>query len=433
VGYDLALASLTIESNNPAPGEDIDIIATVENRGDLPVQNVRVLFYDGAPENGGMLIADTQIDVELLVAGGKADAYFAWSVPLVEQSHQIYATVEAGAAINDRDPSNNGMLKLTTLPDLLAETCWSTQVSSTMVSLSVRVANKGVVPSGKFSISWRAGSTDGGEIGRSTVEALAAGGVYEGACLWERDEAQAMSQVTQVFAVVDFSNEIVEFDETNNSHSLSVFGPEWNKESETSPIAHWAFDETSGNVASDSVGDNHGTVHGATWTDGILDGALQFDGVDDYIDCGTDPNLAPDLFTLSLWTYPQASSGSRSILRKAGWDTDKDYDFKLFAARNPTFSFGNGSKTAVLHSSSKLPLDEWTHIALTRNETEAAIYINGTELLSKVYDFGPSATDFRLIIGGGSLQPYEGKIDDVRIYDSVLSDEDIESLASEVE
>jgi Leucine-rich repeat (LRR) protein len=197
--------------------------------------------------------------------------------------------------------------------------------------------------------------------------------------------------------------------------------------------AHWPFDEFSGTTAYDAVGDKHGTVHGAAWTDGILDGALEFDGVDDYVDCGNDPALAPDLFTLSMWIYAQAGSGSQSILRKAGGDNDRDYDFKLFAGRNPTFSFGNGSQSVVLHSTSALPPNEWTHIALTRDVSAAAIHINGTQLIRKTYDLIPSATDHKLIIGGGSLQAYQGKIDDVQIYDSVLSAEDIERLVHEMD
>jgi hypothetical protein len=43
-----------------------------------------------------------------------------------------------------------------------------------------------------------------------------------------------------------------------------------------SPIAWWHFDETSGTTAHDSVGSNHGTVHGATWTPGKVKGALHF-------------------------------------------------------------------------------------------------------------------------------------------------------------
>jgi len=201
----------------------------------------------------------------------------------------------------------------------------------------------------------------------------------------------------------------------------------------TASVALWTYDEGTGSTASDSAGNNPGTVHGASWTDGILNGALEFDGIDDYVDCGNDPTLAPDLFTISLWIRAQAGSNSRSILRKAGGGHDKDYELKLFAARHPTFSFGDGAQSIALYSSSAMPLNEWIQITLTRDETEAAMYINGIQVISKIYDFAPSATDHTLIIGGGSLQPYQGKIDDVQIYDSALSPKEIGRLMPELD
>jgi len=84
----------------------------------------------------------------------------------------------------------------------------------------------------------------------------------------------------------------------------------------------------------------------------------------------------------------------------------------------------------VLYSSSRLPLAEWTHITLTRSKTEAAIYINGSLWTSKAHDLAPPTTDHSLIIGGGPAQPFKGKIDDVRIHDSVLSERDIADLTT---
>ena len=61
------------------------------------------------------------------------------------------------------------------------------------------------------------------------------------------------------------------------------------------------------------------------------------------------------------------------------------------------------------------------------------MYVNGTRLVSKTYDFAPLATNHKLIIGGGSPQPFQGKVDEVAIYDSVLSEEEIPDLAVETE
>jgi hypothetical protein len=49
----------------------------------------------------------------------------------------------------------------------------------------------------------------------------------------------------------------------------------------TDPVSWWCLDETSGTTAYDCVGSNHGTVEGATWTDGKIGGALRFSRRDD--------------------------------------------------------------------------------------------------------------------------------------------------------
>ncbi len=134
------------------------------------------------------------------------------------------------------------------------------------------------------------------------------------------------------------------------------------------------------------MGDIDGTVYGATWTEGLVDGALQFDGIDDYVNLGSDPTLAPDQFTICMWINAEATSDSRSILRKATDYRDNDYRFELFSARYPTFSFGDGSQNTMLRCDSELPLGEWTHIVATFDSTgpNAAtltgikkLYVNG--------------------------------------------------------
>ena len=52
-------------------------------------------------------------------------------------------------------------------------------------------------------------------------------------------------------------------------------------------VGAWHFDEGQGNIAHDSSGNNnHGTIYGAKWVDGKFGKALEFDGVDDYVEIG---------------------------------------------------------------------------------------------------------------------------------------------------
>jgi len=56
-------------------------------------------------------------------------------------------------------------------------------------------------------------------------------------------------------------------------------------------VGWWKFDEGSGTIAYDSAGSNHGAIYGAQWIASPIDGALSFDGVNDYVDCGTGPAI----------------------------------------------------------------------------------------------------------------------------------------------
>ena len=70
-------------------------------------------------------------------------------------------------------------------------------------------------------------------------------------------------------------------------------------------ISYWPFDEGSGTIAEDAVGDNDGTINGgAAWVTGKFGTALSFDGADggqenhgssetDHVDCGSDASLKP--------------------------------------------------------------------------------------------------------------------------------------------
>lgn len=56
-------------------------------------------------------------------------------------------------------------------------------------------------------------------------------------------------------------------------------------------IGYWKFDEVTGDIALDSINENHGDIFGATRVDGQVGGALSFDGIDDYIYLGTPSQL----------------------------------------------------------------------------------------------------------------------------------------------
>ncbi len=224
---DLAVVpeSMVVEPANPAPGTTATIRATIENRGDLPLQNVEVVFYDGDPSKGGVAIGNKQVIADTFIAGGKQNVSVSWDVPRGTGSHEIFVAVDPSLAVEDRDRSDNVLSLRAVLPDLAIDTCWSTEVSSTMMALTARLVNKGVIPAGKFDLSWHLASPDGEEIGMGMIEPLIAGGTHEITFMWDTTGRLEPGQNVQVFAVVDSAKAVPESDETNNTSSLAVFHP----------------------------------------------------------------------------------------------------------------------------------------------------------------------------------------------------------------
>jgi hypothetical protein len=79
---------------------------------------------------------------------------------------------------------------------------------------------------------------------------------------------------------------------------FSVFTPRAIATGE-SPVGYWKFDEGSGTTALDSSGNgNTGTLmNGPQWIDGKIGKALQFHGIDDYVEMPYHPS-----FNLSSYT-----------------------------------------------------------------------------------------------------------------------------------
>ena len=83
-------------------------------------------------------------------------------------------------------------------------------------------------------------------------------------------------------------------------------------------IGRWWFDEGAGIIAYDSARSNHGTlINGPTWTTGQIGGALQFDGVDDYVEIPNSSSLqVTNAITVAVWAKTSSFDVWRTIVSK---------------------------------------------------------------------------------------------------------------------
>jgi Tol biopolymer transport system component len=204
---------------------------------------------------------------------------------------------------------------------------------------------------------------------------------------------------------------------------LQVLINYWGQEFDDPTLeAHWALDETDGNIAYDSAGENDGTLYGEPlWqpTEGQVNGALQFDGVDDYVSTLFVLNTSPGPFSVLAWV--KGGIPGQVIFSQKGLS-----DWLLV---DPA----DGSLTTKLRFLTKIDLTlkseavitdgNWHRVGLIWNGTNRILYVDDVEVASDTYEKGMLFGDLQIGAGkdleAGSF--WSGLIDDVRIYDRAVT------------
>ncbi|MBI2591682.1 MAG: hypothetical protein HYW34_03330 [Candidatus Brennerbacteria bacterium] len=200
-------------------------------------------------------------------------------------------------------------------------------------------------------------------------------------------------------------------------------------------VGYWKFDDGSGITALDSSGvGNTGTVvNGPVWTAGKSAGALDFDGVDDYVSVAnsTTLNINGNVLTISAWIKPDVVGGSTNatFVRKANI-TDKFILRNDALANGVTFVIDTGTNSFVTNVGT-LQTGIWQLVTAIYDGSNMRVHINASQVGSPTAKTGTLVSDTDpLYIGanGGTLQFFNGIIDEVRIYNRALSDSEVKQL-----
>ena len=221
---------------------------------------------------------------------------------------------------------------------------------------------------------------------------------------------------------------------TTDFNDLALLGENWLAKVDwwLQPISHWEFDEGQGNIAYDSIGQNHGTIYDANWTNGIFDEALSFDGDGDYVDLGNDDSLKTPLpVTIAAWIRVFSEGTAKYMFRIDGKASGYcGIWFDVGATGKLEISYGDCGGTGGAHRRSKigtnsLNANTWYHVAaVIRGPTDMSIYVNGMDDAGTYSGSGGDlaySTATSLIGTRHDFSVfYDGKIDDVRVYDRAL-------------
>jgi hypothetical protein len=191
-------------------------------------------------------------------------------------------------------------------------------------------------------------------------------------------------------------------------------------------VAAYSFDETSGAAVADASGNgNTGTIMGATRTSqGKYGRALSFNGVSDLVVINGSQSLnMASAMTQEAWIYPTLTQSSWSTILHRETDA---YYLHASSPAGPMQPAGgaicNGTESYVAAPGS-IPLNTWTYLAMTYDGTIMRLYINGTQVSTKMVSGGVQDNSKPLRIGGNVPygQYFKGLIDEVRVYKRTLS------------
>ena len=209
-------------------------------------------------------------------------------------------------------------------------------------------------------------------------------------------------------------------------------------------VAHYPLD---GNALDASGNANHGTVQGAVLVAdryGIPNAAMEFDGLNDYVDLVANQKFKPQL-PVSISAWIQLHDYDLNMVFRNDFDENFYHGVWLNSAGGQiTAGFGDGNPVGPFSRRSKrgttvLPLFQWTHVTVViRGARDMDIYINGKNdcgiytgsggnlaYSSNNGDLGRS-DDFA---STGPLNYFHGQIDDVKFYNRALRPDEVEKLS----
>ena len=189
-------------------------------------------------------------------------------------------------------------------------------------------------------------------------------------------------------------------------------------------IAHWTLDETEGDVAFDSVGINDGYVTGnPPWQPdgGQIGGALQLDGVDDFL--ATDFVLDPSEGPFSVFAWIQGGVAGQVIVSQV--------DGENWLGTDPTHGWlmtdleGAGRGSSGLGSEVVVTDGSWHRVGLVWDGENRTLYVDDAVVAEDTQAGGLVGGSGDLNIGCGKDMAtgtfFWGLIDDVRIYNRVIA------------
>ena len=200
------------------------------------------------------------------------------------------------------------------------------------------------------------------------------------------------------------------------------------------PFNLWKFNEGTGLITQESCYGYNGTlIGGMNWTTGTYGSAVEFNGVDSYIDAGNIFNQNMPEFSFSLWTNVSNLIAYQTMFQSGNYYTP---EFVELIQINE----GIGNDYALFMSVSSIGIkliddDEIHNIIGTFNGSDngnATLYIDGI-IINSVLTAQPQidATANSLLFGGNYANGFilDGTLDDIAFFNRTLSFDEVREFS----
>jgi L-ascorbate metabolism protein UlaG (beta-lactamase superfamily) len=195
---------------------------------------------------------------------------------------------------------------------------------------------------------------------------------------------------------------------------------DWGKD--FSLITHWRLDEQAGNIVLDSAGSFQGTANGSpVWQPaaGVMAGAVQLDGQDDYISTPfvIDPSSGP----FSVFAWVKGGAAGQAILSQIGGSNWLCVDSVTGCLGTELKVAGRTAKP--LWSTAIVTDGAWRRVGLVWNGANRILYVDDIEVARDSTGAATAAKTGLYLGAGSSLQSgafWSGLIDDVRVHNKAV-------------
>jgi hypothetical protein len=213
-------------------------------------------------------------------------------------------------------------------------------------------------------------------------------------------------------------------------------------------VSYWPLDETEGETAVDSVGSNDAIWQNAglnlAWTEGRIGGGADLSdlGGNNYFQMNLPELIGAESLTFSTWINNDANAGYTGIFMTRSFNgaTNNSWGIAIEPDGGGSWRFDSRVNGPGIDSAAAAtPVDgEWKHLALVWDGAAGTQtqYVNGVESATGVSvigpivgpDSGPWYIGYDDCCGGG--RDFDGKIDEVAVWNQVLTPAEIALLAS---